>query len=612
MGVSFFKTRKSGLKAAFLLLLTSLLCGNLLFAQEPALNWRGRAIEKISQSPIWRALLHSDGLSSAISDPEFVLSGRKFSPQNELIDTLNFLYDGNANHVCRFPARYVWLKTQLDLPGLSLSSCSDLNEFLEKAPSQQISLIFASESLAQPASMMGHSFLKLSGKTSDGREVSHAITFFTEAEGYNLPKLFIESTVLGKPGFFALSPFDEELNRYLKKEQRKVWFYGLDLDGATRQLIQYHLQELKQTKLVYLFQSYNCATLLRYVLALSGKLNPPGKFWVSPKNVVQDAMAAGLVDKMSVDSPNAWLVRVISEKMPSQTRDEITQAVLQGNVAELKFDPNKDSDYLRYSLAQAYTDYRLTEQANNSFLVKTASTLAELRLYPEKQLQIAAALNPANSPPDSQMSISTVGTDKHQQYRFSFLPASHWLIDNNDTYTQETELQLMGLTAYVDQNQRLGVERLTLYKMQSYTPFSALTGGLSSKLLIQWGTNPYQAPDASKAWTLSGAVGRTYRLSDDIDVFGLIGFGLGMTASVNNLPLTSEVGAIIREIASMKTVVSYERRYDVLQQSIVRDQLQLEQVHYLTLNVTLFGRLRKSLTEPIRFTEWEVGLKRLF
>ena len=245
----FLLVRKSGFIAAFFLLV---FCINTRAASSQDLveRWMRLADERlISQSSVWLSLLHSDGKKSAISDPGFLLSGRDFSPTHELRETLRFLYSGDLDRVCRFPARYVWLKAQLNLPDLSLSHCGDLQEFVAKAPSQTVSLVYASESLVQPASMMGHAFLKLSGELPDGAEVSHAITFFTEAEGYNLPKLFFESTAVGKQGFFALSPFEEELNRYLMKEQRKVWFYELRLDEATRQLIQYHLQELKQTEL---------------------------------------------------------------------------------------------------------------------------------------------------------------------------------------------------------------------------------------------------------------------------------------------------------------------------------------------------------------------------
>lgn len=593
---------KSGFRAALLLLGVMCLCINVASAQE----------EHLSQSPVWLSLLHSDGVTSAISDPSFLLSGKSFSPRQELSETLSYLYSGDASHVCRFPARYLWLKSQLELPELSLSHCLDLQEFIEKAPSQQVSLVFASESLAQPASMMGHAFLKLSGQTSDGLEASHAITFFTESEGYNLPKLFIESTVLGKPGFFALSPFDDELNRYLKQEQRKVWFYDLRLDAATRQLIQYHLQELKQTKLVYFFQSYNCATLLRHVLSLSGSLPSSKDLWVSPKDVVKDVAQAGLVDGVSIDSPSGWMVRVLSDQMSADASQEVATKVKRGHLGDLHFDPNSDFDYLRFSLGQAYASYLQSEYPNDSSIKQTVKDFSALALYPDKHLNTSVALNPVSSPPDSQIIFSTSGQGAKHRQRFTLLPASHWLMDNNNAYTQETELQLMGVSAFIDQNQRVGLDQFTLYKMQSYTPYNPMVGGVSSKFLVQWGGNPFQAPNAPKGWVLSSAVGRTYQVTKDVDLFSFLGLGFGSNKQHDNIPFTAEVGAIIREVGNMKTVVSYERRHDFFHRPLVKEQLQIDQSKYVTRNFTFFARLRQSLSGPIQFREWELGFKHLF
>lgn len=582
-------------------------------AQSVSDRWGGsvKAVE-LSQSMVWLSLLHSDGQTSSINEPGFLLSSKDFTPHRELQETLHYLYSGDPSAVCRFPARYKWLQSNLNLPELMLSQCQDLQEFLVKAPSHQISLIFASESLSQPASMMGHAFLKLSGQLPDGAEVSHAITFFTEAEGYNLPKLFVESTLLGKPGFFALSPFDDELDRYLKKEQRNVWFYDLNLDAATRELIQFHLHELKQTHLTYFFQSYNCATLLRYVLALSGQLPAPTHRWVTPKDVVKDVSQAQLVSSVSVDSPSGWLVRVLSETISLDANTDIVDAVQTGRLEELKFDPQSDADYLRFSFAQFYAHYLQESDPNNARAKQTVRQIDQLGIYKDKQLQTSTALNPANSSPDSQISFSRLGSGLHERYRLSILPASHLLIDNNSAYTQETELQLMGGAVSVDRQQRLKLDRLTLYKMQSYTPYHPLVGGLSTKFLVQWGDNPFRSPSEPNGWVVSSALGRTFAATKDVDVFGFIGLGASTGGYSNNVPLTAEVGAIIRELGGMKTVVSYERRHDLLYHNVVKDFLQIDQSKWISQNLTLFARLKQSMTNPTSFVEWEFGFKELF
>jgi hypothetical protein len=262
--------------------------------------------------------------------------------------------------------------------------------------------------------------------------------------------------------------------------------------------------------------------------------------------------------------------------------------------------------------SQAYASYLQSEYPNDSSIKQTVNDFAALALYPDKQLNTSVALNPANSPPDSQIIFSTSGSGVKHQQRFTLLPASHWLMDNNNAYTQETELQLMGVSAFIDQNQRLGIDRFTLYKMQSYTPHNPIVGGVSSKFLVQWGGNPFQAPNAPKGWVLSSAVGRTYQVTEDVDLFSFLGLGFGSNKQQDNIPFTAEVGAIVREVGNMKTVVSYERRHDFFNRPLVKEQLQIDQSKYVTRNFTLFGRLRQSLSGPIQFREWELGFKHLF
>jgi hypothetical protein len=220
---------------------------------------------------------------------------------------------GDSQNVCRFPARYYWLRQELNAPELALDRCADVVEFSDRAPLDDIALVFASENIAEPASMLGHAFLKFSGMNAQRQEISHAISFFTDAETINLPKLLFDSMVVGKNGYFSLSPFYEQRQLYVDTEQRSLWQYHLNFNATQKNLIRLHLLELKQTHLTYFFQRYNCATVIRFIIALSGASMPDTGWWVTPRSLVQSVNEAGLVDTTTIISPSRWVVRALAK-----------------------------------------------------------------------------------------------------------------------------------------------------------------------------------------------------------------------------------------------------------------------------------------------------------
>lgn len=225
--------------------------------------------QRLHESKVWHSLLHAAGTRAYVRDRNFLLSLPDFTPEAEMTRTIAFLYGGSPANVCRFPARYQFLRNRLHAPALPLQDCAEVSEFREKAPAERISLVFANENLAQPASMMGHGFLKIAGRDRSGNEVSHAISFYTETA--NIPKLLYESTVTGKPGYFTLSPYREAVEQYVNNEQRSVWEYPLQLAEPEKELLLLHLLELRQAQFTYCFQDYNCATLVYFELATAGE-----------------------------------------------------------------------------------------------------------------------------------------------------------------------------------------------------------------------------------------------------------------------------------------------------------------------------------------------------
>lgn len=230
-------------------------------------------ITNISNDKTWKSLLHLDVNSNPlINSPTFLLSYNDFSTKNELIKTLEAFKEDKIN-ICKYPARYTFLSEykKLNIEKFNLNRCSQFKKYIDNTGTNNISLVFVSENVTNPSSMMGHVFFKLNGVNSKGNPVHNAVSFYTVIDTFNLLYLAIESTLIGMDGFFVLKPYNKQIYNYVVNEDRNIWEYKLKLSKSEVQLISYHFWELRNVDIKYYFTGYNCATIVNDILKLSSK-----------------------------------------------------------------------------------------------------------------------------------------------------------------------------------------------------------------------------------------------------------------------------------------------------------------------------------------------------
>lgn len=593
---------------------------------EPAVDvsaWQAQAERQdLHRAETWQALLHLRDGRAQILDDSFLLSLPEFSSQRELKATLAHLYGPQSTQaVCRFPARYLWLQRTLNLPPLSLAHCQTLQEFIARAPAERISLVFASENLSQPSSMMGHLFLKVAGQRPDGTEAAHAIAFFTDAATANLPKLFYDSMVVGKQGYFVLTPFQDEVQLYAVDEQRSLWEYELQLDAFSRQLMQAHMHELRQTRITYFFQDYNCATLVKHIVALAAPQMLDGReWWTTPKGVVQRAQAVGLVASSTVTTPSRWRVRTLRDGLPTPQVDQVKEQVEQRALPEAATTATATATdiqqgFLALELARAYNSHLLEQKRiARSDWQAYATQLDELRQrdYADLALHTDAHKNPVNAPPERQISLGWQRSGGAQHLRLGLQPVSHALVDDNRQLFSESELRLFDSAWLVEAHSgRIRLDHFTLYAVESLLPREAMTGGLSGRFKIGVERQPQLRSPDKKALLIEGAGGYTWRLSDDLDAFALLGGGWGYRQQ-GYLYAMPSVGMVVREVFDMKTVLRLSQISRPLGQQHSSRELSLSQVKYLDAQHSLLLEWRRTWQQGRSANEGMVVLKRLF
>lgn len=600
---------KGGLIAAFFMAISCLVHGAALDRPEMKTAYPDirDKIQKqgLDQHHVWHALLHLNRGQTQIQTPEFLLSSSDFSPFNEMVATLAYLYGPEPGAVCRFPARYLWLQKVLDLPELAITECPDIQEFAEKAPFDELSLVYATESSAQASSMMGHTFLKLSGQNSAGQMRAHAVSYYTDANSINLPKELWDSLVTGKKGIFSLTPYNREMEKYIDKEQRNLWEYKIRTTKVQRDLIRNHLFELKQTELIYFLHAYNCATVLANILRLTQALPESGPLWTTPQDVVRLAQQANMVLATTVHVSDPWMYHHLrsTQRAPFE-REAIEFLTTEDNRFTRNTHPaqgillNTLNGVLHKT--QQISDARWAE--NQRRLQEITSSL------PVTEVHLPSELNPALSVGDSRAALSWLSRPSGVSTLMHWVPASHLLIDKPPNPQAETELQLFSGALEITADHQLKLHHLHIFSTRSLQPWSPLLSPLSRKTLIGYGAWS-QHPAEPKHLHMQSAWGITQRWWPRLDVSWLGGAGLQLRPGASSLLVTSELTAVYRTSDQAKTLIGWHHWYG--RRDHLR-QLKGQQAFYPRPDLTLWVDMDVTVRKDNRRHTVGIGIQKSF
>jgi hypothetical protein len=218
--------------------------------------------------------------------------------------------------VCRFPARLAVLrqKLELDVDRLDLKPCPKLDEYWGRVQPESVSLIFSAYYLNNPASMFGHTFLRVRKRgPAAGRQqrelLDNAIDYSADADTGN-PVLYAFKGLFGFfPGTFKLRPYFYKVREYNDFESRDLFEYELALSEGEVALLVAHLFELGSTYFDYYYADENCSYQILAALEAA-----------SPRLVLLDHLGTPVVpiDTVKALYANPGLVREVQYR-PSAT-----------------------------------------------------------------------------------------------------------------------------------------------------------------------------------------------------------------------------------------------------------------------------------------------------
>lgn len=247
-----------------------LFCAGAAFARVPLNEDR---LKELASSDAWLKILHykpkwiTHTLRGLNDSKAFYFSPTgQTDSLSELKATIEGLYDTTKEHghlkqpaQCAFPYRYKFLKKHLKIDPPKVK-CPKFDEFVNKFKAQSVSMVFSSATPNNPASMFGHTFMKINS-TNNSELLDWGINFAATVSPDENPFAFIVFGLFGGyVGQFSMMPYFQKVNEYTNSESRDLWEYELNMSQEEIDDLLAHLWELETNGyFAYFFFDENCS-----------------------------------------------------------------------------------------------------------------------------------------------------------------------------------------------------------------------------------------------------------------------------------------------------------------------------------------------------------------
>jgi Domain of unknown function (DUF4105) len=495
---------------------------------------KGR-LAKLASEREWHLLLHYrknlfGGHTSEQDDLGFFMSpDGKTDPQAELDATLKQFFSdelvGRSKQPaqCAFIARYTWLKQRLafDETRLPPMACERFDRWYADFEAQSITLIFPSAFLNNPASMFGHTLLRVDqkGQTEQTRILAYTINYAADVPpdaGMAYP---IRGIFGGYRGYFSTIPYYLKVQEYRDIENRDIWEYRLNFSEDQVRRFLMHAWELGNASFDYFFFKENCSYHLLALLDYADPtlhLTDEFLFWTVPADTVRlIASKPGLVSNIAYRPSRSNVIRRKRESLPSEER-EIAHRLTE-DVGELKssalsrLEPMRQifvldlaSDYLRYRIDT--TDEPPPELKERNLAILAARS--EIRLPSEEFLVEPFAKQPELGHNTSRVSVGAGWRNNSAFEEQTIRAGYHDLLDPEIGYTPNAQIEIASVTMRTyNRDNQTRLERATLANVVSLSPIDSVFHAPSWKINAGMNTIRFGSCKLCSNGVLNGGIG---------------------------------------------------------------------------------------------------------
>ncbi|WP_373001132.1 DUF4105 domain-containing protein [Sulfurimonas sp.] len=444
-----------------------------------------------------------DNEVSEIDDSRFFLSKKgKTNAKDELHATLEALlnekrFDDNST-ACRFPARKSWLKDQLNITDFPQVSCTEYDKILKRLNPKSATLVFPSAHINSPASMFGHTFLRINSAYKS-KLLSYAINYAADAnpDTENGVIFAIKGLFGGYYGKYSLLPYYEKLKEYRDTEQRDIWEYDLNLNEEEVQKMVEHMWELNGTHSNYYFFTENCSYNMLWFIEIarpSVHLREYFNYQVIPLETAHASLSENLIKEEHYRASKRTILlkyeSLLKPKNLSLPRKLVNSEI---SIEEIIKDNSISTQQKMYILESSieFLEYSFSKNDMNKQLYLEQFhniTKARAALGKGNKINIAIPANPINSHRGVR---ATAGFGSRDNEAIGFLgirPAYHSLEDSNYGFLRGTEIEFMDvLLSYSDK--KTEVENATIISIVSIAQRSEFFDSFSWRTKFGWDKN---------------------------------------------------------------------------------------------------------------------------
>lgn len=486
----------------------------------------------------WQNLLHYKpkpffpGARSLADDPSFFNAPEgKLSAAAELEATLKAFFsdvaetDTQQNPQCRFVARYHWLNQQLkfDSARLQPQVCKRFNAWIKALNPHEITLVFPSSYLNSPASMYGHTLLRIDAKDQNERTrlLAYTVGYAASTNETNGLVFAYQGLTGGYPGVFQTAPYYLKVSEYNDMENRDIWEYRLNFTSDEIDRLMMHIWELGPTYFDYYFFDENCSYELLSLLDVARpdlKMTDDFRWWAIPSDTVRAVTENTNLLKQAIYRPsNATVIMQRLRSMQAPLRKlakALSDGAIQSNDNSMRqLAPEQQAQVLELSY-----DYVAYLRASKGDWPEAAALSREL-LLARSGLDVPAATPlievPATRPDQGHKSLRVgLGAGSRDGVSYEELtirPAYHDQNDPGAGYIRGAQIQFFNLTLrHYGDNEGSRIEEFVPIDIFSLAPRNDFFQSLSWKVNAGWARKRMADGNEPLLARLNGGAGYTW------------------------------------------------------------------------------------------------------